>query len=37
MVIWVVGRNYPLPDNDMQGSFELEQAKMLARYGYDVH
>lgn len=37
MVIWVVGRNYPLPDNDMQGSFELEQAKMLARYGNDVH
>lgn len=37
MVIWVIGRNYPLPDNDMQGSFELEQAKMLARYGNEVH
>ncbi len=37
MVIWVIGRNYPLPDNDMQGSFELEQAKMLARYGNVVH
>lgn len=37
MVIWVVGRNYPLPDNDMKGSFELEQAKMLARYGNNVH
>lgn len=37
MVIWVIGRNYPLPDNDMQGSFELEQAKMLARYGNEVN
>ena len=37
MVVWVIGRNYPLPDNDMQGSFELEQAKMLSRYGNDVH
>ncbi len=37
MVIWVIGRNYPLPDNGMQGSFELEQAKMLARYGNEVH
>lgn len=37
MVVWVIGRNYPLPDNDMQGSFELEQAKMLARYGNEVH
>ena len=37
MVIWVIGRNYPLPENGMQGSFELEQAKMLARYGNEVH
>lgn len=37
MVIWVIGRNYPLPDNEMKGSFELEQAKMLARYGNEVH
>lgn len=37
MVIWVIGRNYPLYENGMQGSFELEQAKMLARYGSDVH
>ena len=37
MMIWVIGRNYPLPGNDMQGSFELEQAKMLARYGNEVH
>ena len=37
MVIWVIGRNYPLPENGMQGSFELEQAKMLSRFGNDVH
>lgn len=37
MVIWVIGRNYPLPDNEMNGSFELEQAKMLARYGNEVY
>lgn len=37
MVIWVIGRNYPLPENQMQGSFELEQAKMLVRYGNEVH
>lgn len=37
MVIWVIGRNYPLPNNVMQGSFELEQAKMLARYGNEVY
>lgn len=37
MVIWVIGRNYPSPDNNMQGSFELEQAKMLARYGNEVY
>lgn len=37
MKIWVLGRNYPLPENGMQGSFELEQAKMLARGGNEVH
>ena len=36
MKIWVIGRNYPLPQNGMQGSFELEQAKMLASHGNDV-
>ena len=36
MKVWVIGRNYPLPGNGMQGSFELEQAKMLARFGNDV-
>lgn len=31
MRIWVIGRNYPMPENQMSGSFELEQAKMLAK------
>ena len=37
MNIWVIGRGFPLPSNRMQGSFELEQAKMLARYGMNVN
>lgn len=36
MKIWIIGRNYPLPQNGMQGSFELEQAKMLANHGHKV-
>lgn len=36
MKIWVIGRYYPLPRNSMMGSFELEQAKMLAKYGNEV-
>lgn len=36
MRIWVIGRSYPAKKNKMQGSFELEQAKMLAKHGYDV-
>lgn len=36
MKIWVVGRNYPDKSNNFQGSFELEQAKMLAKEGNDV-
>ena len=36
MKIWVIGRNYPLQSNGMQGSFELEQAKMLTKYGESV-
>ena len=35
-MVWVIGRNYPLPENGMQGSFELEQAKMIANYGNEV-
>lgn len=37
MNIWVIGRNYPLPENGAQGSFELEQAQMLCRLGNKVH
>ena len=36
MNIWVIGRGYPTPANKMWGSFELEQAKMLARNGHKV-
>lgn len=36
MKIWVVGRGYPTPANRMWGSFELEQAKLLARNSHDV-
>lgn len=36
MVIWVIGRNYPTSENGMQGTFELEQAKILSRKGNDV-
>ena len=36
MKIWVIGRNYPCKNNNMSGSFELEQAKMLAKYGNEV-
>lgn len=36
MNIWVVGRNYPDEKNNRQGSFELEQAKMLAKRGHNV-
>ena len=32
--IWVIGRNYPQQSNGMQGSFELEQAKLLGKH-YD--
>lgn len=36
MKIWVIGRSYPEPDNNMTGSFEIEQAKMLHKNGEDV-
>ena len=36
MKVWVIGRHYPALNNRMRGSFEIEQAKMLARGGYDV-
>lgn len=36
MNIWVIGRSYPLMINNMQGLFELEQAKMLEKHGNEV-
>lgn len=33
MKIWVLGRSYPTKQNKMRGSFELEQAQLLSRYG----
>lgn len=36
MKIWVIGRSYPQSNNKMKGSFELEQAKMLAKAGHNV-
>ncbi|MBE6004140.1 MAG: glycosyltransferase family 4 protein [Lachnospiraceae bacterium] len=36
MKVWVIGRNYPTKQNKMCGSFELEQAQMLARQGHEV-
>lgn len=36
MKVWVIGRGYPTTSNGMWGSFELEQAKLLARNGHDV-
>lgn len=36
MKIWVIGRSYPQAINNLQGSFEIEQAKMLAKYGNEV-
>lgn len=36
MKVWVIGRHYPAVNNRMRGSFEIEQAKMLARGGHDV-
>ena len=36
MRVWVVGRGIPTVKNNMLGSFELEQAKMLSRAGFDV-
>lgn len=36
MKIWLIGRGYPTTSNGMWGSFELEQAKLLARNSYEV-
>ena len=36
MRVWVIGRGYPTEKSGLFGSFELEQAHMLARAGLDV-
>lgn len=36
MKIWVIGRSYPELSNNMLGSFEFEQAKMLQKNGEEV-
>lgn len=36
MKIWVIGRGYPTTSNKMWGSFELDQAKLLAGHGNEV-
>lgn len=36
MNIWVIARSYPTKGNSLRGSFELEQAKMLAKRGHNV-
>ena len=37
MRIWVIGRNMPTTANYMRGSFEFEQAQMLAKHGNEVY
>lgn len=36
MNIWVIARSYPIKKNKMRGSFELEQARLLADAGHNV-
>ena len=36
MNVWVIGRGYPTRHNQVQGSFELEQARMLSKAGHKV-
>lgn len=36
MKIWVIGRSFPEKKNGMSGTFELEQAKLLAKHGHEV-
>ena len=37
MRIVVVGRDFPTKENNMCGSFEFEQAQMLARAGHEIY
>ncbi|WP_455618381.1 glycosyltransferase [Eisenbergiella sp.] len=36
MRIWIIGRDYPTVSNNGWGSFEFEQAKLLAKYNHEV-
>lgn len=36
MNIWIIARSYPIQKNKMRGSFELEQARLLADAGHNV-
>lgn len=36
MIIWVLGRSLPKKSNGFQGTFEFDQAKILANYGCEV-
>ena len=36
MKIWVIGRNFPQKNKTIEGSFELDQARMLMRAGHEV-
>lgn len=36
MKIWIIGRDYPVPSNNMMGSFEFEQAKLLQKRGEEI-
>ena len=36
MKVWVIGRGYPEPLNNMTGTFEFDQAKMLQKNGENV-
>ena len=37
MRVWVIGRGFPTKANNMLGSFEFEQAQILAKHGYEVY
>ena len=36
MKVWVIGRAFPKKENNMTGSFEFEQAEILAKHGLSV-
>lgn len=36
MNIWVIGRSFPMSNNNLRGSFEWEQASLLSRRGHKI-